>query len=330
MSTQIAEREQGQTASTIGLFARSFLMRFSRILALLLLALLITTLNPNFLRPTNLINIVRQASPQIIVAVGMTVVLLTGGIDLSQGAVITLGSIVAGYFLTQTTLPWPVAFVAGLATGAVIGLVNAFMVAKVRLPPAIATYGMLWVGKGLAFAVMGASPFYGFCDPYRYMGRGVTLGIPAPIWIMVLIVIAVYLMLRYTTFGRNIYALGANPRAAQASGIRTMWVTVGVFVLSGVLAALAGQILCARLNAVDQDIGDPFLLPAIASPVMGGTSMAGGQGGVGGTVIGALIMVVLINGMNLLGISSLWQQFAIGLVVVLAVGFDLWMKRRQE
>ena len=217
---------------------------------------------------------------------------------------------------------------AGLAVGVLSGLVSGLMVAKVKLPSPIATYGMLWVGRGLSFAIMGASPFFGFCDAFRYMGRGILLGIPVPIWIMAFVVAIVFLFLQYTTLGRSIYAIGANPSAAKASGIRVDRILLYAYMLSGLLAALAGVILCARLNAVDQDIGAPFLLPAIAGPVMGGTSLAGGEGGVGGTVIGSLIMVVLANGMNLLEISSLWQQFVIGFVVVLAVGFDVAMQRR--
>jgi len=309
---------------------KSFLLQFSRVLALILLSIGITALNPNFLKATNLINVVRQASLQIIIAVGMTVVLLTGGIDLSVGSVMTLAGVVTGYFLTQTELPWVVGLVAGLATGVFSGLVSGLMVAKVKLPSPVATYGMLWIGRGLSFAIMGASPFFGFCDAFRYMGRGILLGIPVPIWILAFVVIIIFLLLKYTTLGRSIYAIGANPSAARASGIRVDRTLLYAYMLSGLMAALAGEILCARLNAVDQDIGAPFLLPAIASPVMGGTSMAGGEGGVGGAVVGSLIMMVLANGMNLLRISSLWQQFVIGFVVVLAVWLDVVMKKRHE
>jgi len=308
---------------------KTFLFRFSRVLALSLLSVGIAALNPNFLKTSNLTNVVRQASPQIIMAVGMMVVLLTGGIDLSVGSVVTLASVVSGYVLTQTELPWAVGLLAGLATGVFSGLVTGLMVAKVKLPPPIASYGMLWIDTGLAFAIMGASPFFGFCDAFRYMGRGVLLGIPLPIWIMVAVSVLVFLLLKYTTLGRCIYAVGANPAAARASAIRVDRTLLCAYMLSGLLAALAGQVLCARLNAVDQGMGAPFLLPAIASPVMGGTSMTGGQGGVGGTVVGGLIMLVLANGMNLLGISSVWQQFVIGLVVVLAVWLDVAMKKRR-
>lgn len=308
---------------------RSSLNSLSRILTLLLLSVLIAFLNPNFLKLTNLVNILRQASPQIIAAIGMTIVLLTGGIDLSVGSTMTVASVVTGYFLTQVgSFPWQLAAVAGLAAGAAIGLLNGLMIAKIRLPAPIATYGMLWFGRGLSFALMGANPFYDFADGFRKFGRGYWLGIPIPICVMVVIVIIMVFLLRATVFGRRVYAVGSNANAAKASGIRSDRILILVYVLSGLLAALAGLLLTARLNAVDQDIGEPYLLPALASPIMGGTSMAGGEGTVGGSIIGSLIMVVILNGMNLLNISSLWQQLAIGVVMLVSVWIDVNMRRK--
>lgn len=302
----------------------------SRILALLILSLVIAFLNPDFLKFTNLINILRQASPQIIVAIGMTIVLLTGGIDLSVGSTMTVASVVSGFFLTQVNnLPWQYAALAGLLAGASIGLLNGLMIAKIRLPAPIATYGMLWFGRGLSFALMGANPFYGFANGFRNLGRGYWLGVPNPIWIMTVIVLIMVLILRKTVFGRRVYAVGSNADAAKASGIRSDRILITVYILSGLLAALAGLLLTARLNAVDQDIGEPYLLPALASPIMGGTSMAGGEGSVGGSIIGSLIMVVMLNGMNLLNISSLWQQLAIGLVMLLSVWLDVKIRKRR-
>jgi len=303
----------------------------SRALALFLLCLFITILNPNFLKPTNLINILRQATPQIIVALGMTIVLLTGGIDLSVGSTMTFASVVAGYFLTQVSgLPWQAAAAAGLAAGAAVGLMNGLMIAKIKLPAPIATYGMLWIGRGLSFALMGTTPFYGFADGFRKYGRGYWLGLPFPIWIMLAVAALMIFLLTWTVFGRRVYAVGSNADAARASGIRSDKVLILVYVLSGLMAALAGLLLTARMNAVDQDIGEPYLLPALASPVMGGTSMSGGEGSVGGSIIGSLLMVVLLNGMNLLNISSLWQQLALGIVMLLAVWLDVSLKRRAE
>jgi ribose transport system permease protein len=307
---------------------KGFLLRFSRIGALLLMGFVITLLNPNFLKATNLINVLRTASPQIIISIGMTFVMLTGGIDLSIGSVVTVASVVAGYFLTNTDFPWIVAVIASLGVGALSGLLTGLLISVVKLPPAVASYGMLWVGRGIAFAIMGATPFFGFPDGFRYLGRGVLLGIPTPIWIVFFLSIIFIFFLKFTTLGRSFYALGANPHAARASGLKVMRTLIWAYMLSGALAAMGGIILTARLNAVDQDLGAPFLLPAIASPVMGGTSMTGGQGGVGGTIIGSLIMIVVANGMNLIEIPSLWQQLVIGIVVVLAVWFDVLTRKK--
>ena len=309
---------------------KQYLLQFSRVLALIVLSIGITLLNPNFLKATNIINVLRQSAPQIIMALGMTIVLLTGGIDLSMGSVTTLASVVTAYLMKNQGLPWTLSVVVGLGVGVVSGWVNGVLIAKVHLPSPVATYGMMWVIRGLAFAIMGASPIFGFSEAFRFMGIGYFLGIPAPVWLMILAVVIITLFLKYTTLGRSIYAVGANPLAARASGLAADRILFNAYMISGALAAFAGIILAARLNAVDQNAGGPFLLPAIAGPVMGGTSMWGGEGGTWGAVLGSLIMVVLTNGMNLLGISSLWQQFVIGLVVVLSVWFDSILRRKME
>lgn len=308
---------------------RALLLQFSRVLALFVLSLGIAFLSPNFLKTANLMNVVRQASPQIIMAIGMTVVFLTGGIDLSMGSVTTLASIVTAFAMVRMDVNWVLAILAALLVGALSGLANGLLIAKVKLPPPVATYGMLWIGRGLAFAIMGATPIYGFPEAFRYIGVAYLAGVPMPIWIMLAIAVLVGLFLNFTTLGRSVYAMGGNTAAARASGIPADRVLIYVYAISGLMAAVTGVILCARLGAVDQNLGAPFLLPAIASPVMGGTSMTGGQGGVTGAILGSLIMVVVTNGMNLLGISSLWQQFVVGLVVVLAVWLDGIVKQRQ-
>lgn len=306
----------------------NFLSRLSRIGIVLILSLGITLLNPNFLNLQNIINMFRQAAPQIIIAIGMTFVMLTGGIDLSLGSVVTLSSVVAAYFLTQTEMPWATAIFAALGAGISTGIITGLLISIIKLPPAVASYGMLWVANGIAYAIMGVNPFFDFDDRFRYIGRGALLGIPVPIWIVVVLSISFMFFLKFTRLGRNFYALGANPHAARASGLKVRSILLWAYALSGLLAAVGGIILTARLNAVDQGLGAPFLLPAIASPVMGGTSMAGGKGGIGGTIIGSLILIVVANGMNLVGIESLWQQLVIGVVVILAVWFDVLLGKK--
>lgn len=324
MENQMVETETKKERMKIG----DFLIRFSRIGVLLLLSIGISLANPNFLKITNLVNVLRTAAPQMIISFGMTIVLLTGGIDLSIGSVVTVTSITAGYLLTQTGLPWYFAIIGSLGAGAVSGLITGLLVSTVKLPSPVASYGMLWVGKGVAFAIMGATPFFGFADQFRFLGRGTFLKVPMPIWVLIVISVSLMLLLKYTTLGRNLYAVGANPHAARASGLKVRRTLLMAYILSGVLAAIGGIILAGRLNAVDQDLGASYLLLAIASPVIGGTSMAGGQGGIAGTIIGSLIMIVVSNGMNLLKIPSVWQQLVIGIVVVLAVFYDVQLKKR--
>jgi len=302
----MTEKTSNSTTERKKIDFKKILLGFSRVGALLLLSLGITLMNPNFLKPSNLINVLRTSSPQMIMSFGMTFVMLTGGIDLSIGSVVTVTSILAGFFLEDTNLPWYVAIIASLGAGALSGLITGSLISVIKLPPAVATYGMLWVGKGLGFAINGASPYYNFPDAFRYLGKGILLGIPVPVWTIAVLIIFFTLFLKYTVLGRNFYAIGANPHAARASGINVGRTLLWAYILSGIMAAIAGLILAGRLNAVDPDMGAQFLLPAIASPVMGGTSMTGGQGGIGGTVVGALLMIVVANGMNLIGISSLW------------------------
>ncbi len=297
-------------------------------IALVIVYLFFALFGRNFFSYTTLVNILDSSYYIGFIAIGVTFVIITGGIDLSLGSVVTMTSVVSGYVLTQTELPWWFAIIAAVGAGALSGFVTGQLIALVKLPSAVASYGMLWVGRGLAFAIMGASPFFSFPDSFRYLGRGYFLGIPMPIWIVLVIALVLGWFLKYTTLGRSLYAIGANPHAARASGIKLSRTLVSAYVLSGMLAAIGGIILAARLNAVDQDMGASFLLPAIASPVMGGTSMAGGQGGVSGTIIGSLIMLVVTNGMNLLGINSLWQQLVTGIVVVLSVWLDVIMRKR--
>ena len=176
----------------------NFISRFSRVGILLILSIGITLLNPNFLKLQNIINVFRQAAPQIIIAIGMTFVMLTGGIDLSIGSVVTLSSVVAAYFLTQTQLSWIFAIIAALGIGVICGLITGLMISVVKLPPAVASYGMLWVANGLAYAIMGVNPFFDFNDNFRYIGRGSFLHVPVPIWIVVILCIVFIFFLKFT------------------------------------------------------------------------------------------------------------------------------------
>ncbi len=300
--------------------------RASRVLALVILLIVLTALSPAFLTGSNMINVVRQASLLMLLGMGQTLVILTGGIDLSVGAVCGLGGVLAALLL-QSGAPVPVAIAAGLLVGLVAGLFNGFLVALVRLPPFVASYGTMWIANGFAYVLMGGSLIFGFPNSYQWFGQGYVLGIPVPIWIALVAFVALQLLLGATIFGRQLYAVGSNRPAARFSGLPISRTLIAAYAISGMTAASTGMIITARLNAADAAMGDPWLINVIASVVIGGTSLFGGEGRLSGTIIGALIITLLTNGMNLLGLSSYLQPLIVGAVVIGAVLIDQWARK---
>jgi ribose transport system permease protein len=298
----------------------------SRLFVLVLLCIVLTLASPVFFTGTNALNVLRVASLLVILAIGETIVILTAGIDLSIGSVLTLSSVIAAAGL-KADLPLPLALASGLAVGAFLGFLNGLMVAVVKLPAFIATYGMMWVASGFAVVLLKGHVIYGFNENFRFLGVGNPMGIPMPIIIMVVLWIPAYLLLRRTTFGRCLYAVGANQEAARLSGVKKDQTLILAYTLSGFLAAAAGLVYVARLNASEAGIGANMLLPAIAAVVIGGTSLFGGEGGIVGTLIGALIMTIVQNGMNLLGIESVWQGVILGALIAVAVLLDQWARK---
>ncbi len=305
------------------------LYRFSRLFVLLLVIVSLTLLSPVFLTPSNALNVLRQASVGTLLALGMTVVILTAGIDLSMGAVMTLAGI-AGASVLKTAAPWPLGLLAGVALGVLAGIGNGTMVAYIGLPPFVATYGTMWIAAGLAVVLMRGYIIYDFDQSFRFLGMGKILGIPTPIVIMAVFVALAWFLLRRTTFGRSIYTVGANSEAARLSGINVKKTLVLAYTISGFFSGLGGMVFVARLNAAEAGLGESLLLPTIAGVAIGGTSMTGGVGSVIGTVIGVIIMTLIANGMNLLGISSIWQAPVQGAVIVVAVLLDQWGRRAAE
>ncbi len=298
----------------------------SRLFVLVLLCVVLTAASPVFLTGTNALNVLRVASLMVILAIGETIVILTAGIDLSIGSVLSISSVIAAISL-KAGLPLPLALTSGLAVGAAVGLLNGLMVAVIKLPPFIATYGMMWVASGFAVVLLKGHVIYGFDEHFRFLGVGNLMGIPMPIILMVGLWIPAYLLLRRSTFGRSVYAVGANQEAARLSGVKKDQTLILAYTLSGFLAAAAGLVFVARLNASEAGIGANMLLPAIAAVVIGGTSLFGGEGGIVGTLIGALIMTIVQNGMNLLGIESVWQGVVLGALIVVAVLLDQWARK---
>jgi ribose transport system permease protein len=272
--------------------------------------------------------VLRQAALQFLMAAGLTLVVLTGGIDLSIGAVLGLAACVGAAFIAKGAVVLGVA--AALAVGLACGLVNGAMVAYIGIPAFIATYGMLWVAHGLGYVFMKGEVIHGLPAGFRALGAGFWGGIPIPIWVGAGLLLALHVVLHLTRFGRALYAIGGNPVASRLVGIPTRRVLMAVYGVSGVLAAFAGLVVIARVNAADSGTGEELLLPAIAAVCLGGTSLFGGVGGIVGTAIGSLILALVVNGMNMLGIATFWQAFAMGAIVLLAVLADVSFKRRMS
>jgi ribose transport system permease protein len=263
----------------------------------------------------NFINILRQAAILNILGIGMTLVILTGGIDLSNGAVLALSSCVSALYLKGEG-SMAIGIVIALGIGLACGFVNGWMVAKVFIPPFIITYAMMFFARGLAYIVLKGKIIYGFSKSFRFLGAGYLVMIPMPIVLSAVILLLFYFLLRYTSFGADLFALGSDEESSRLSGIKTQNRIIWVYALGGLLSSFAGIVYMSRLNAAEPVIGESFPLDAIAAVVIGGTRLEGGEGGVIGTVIGALIITVITNGMNLLGIPSLLQSFILGGIIL--------------
>jgi ribose transport system permease protein len=296
-------------------------------LVALCVALAVAT--PYFATPGNLVNVVEQSTIVGILAVGMTFVILAGGIDLSVGSLVALAGIVLALVLRRGGAV-PVALAAALATGIAAGLANGALVAFGRLPPFIATLGMMSAARGAALLLADGRPISGFDAGFRAIATGRLLGVPGPVVLMLALVAVAHLVLARTVFGRQAYAVGGNVEAARLAGVDVARHTLVTYAIAGASAAACAVVLVARLGSAQPIAGIGYELDAIAAVVIGGTSLLGGTGSVPGSLVGALIMSVLRNGLNLLGVSSYVQQIAIGAVIVVAVLLDLWLRRRAD
>ncbi|MDT1062566.1 ABC transporter permease [Paracoccus sp. CPCC 101403] len=283
----------------------------------LLIAVGLSLLSPYFLTQNNIFNILDQSVVIGIVAVGMTFVILTGGIDLSVGSVAGLTGIILGLALRD--LPIPVAILAAVASGAFIGLVSGVLVAFFGLAPFVVTLGMMAIGRSLAYIFSGQTAISGIPDALSGIVYTTVLGIPANVIFLLLLYLAAWSYLTYTKGGRTIYAVGSNREAARAAGLNVLAYSILPYVISGALAAVAITFSIAQILSADPLAGNQMELDAIAAVVIGGASLAGGRGSIIGTLIGVLIMVMIRNGLNLLGVSPFWQGSAIGSIIILAL-----------
>jgi ribose transport system permease protein len=308
------------------------LARFQSLVALFVLCFALTLLTDKFLMIDNIWNVMRQISVNICIATGMTLVVLTGGIDLSVGSVLALsGAIAAGLLKNGLQFPSMNLFVgftilgailAGLIIGSILGLFNGWTITNFRVPPFVATLAMLTIGRGLTFLWTKGFPISNLGPTFDLIGTGWFLGIPLPVWISGIIVLIAVLVTRKTKLGRYIYAIGGNENAAILSGINIRKVKIIVYTLSGMLAAIGGIVVTSRLDSAQPNAGVSYELDAIAAVVIGGTSLSGGRGSILGTVIGAVTIGVLNNGLVLLNVSPFWQQVVKGFVILLAVIID--------
>ncbi len=288
------------------------------LLGFIVLFVLMVFLSGSFLTFNNLTNVARQVSINAIIAVGMTCAILTGGIDLSVGSVMALsGTVAAGLMITG--IPMPLALLAGLLIGALFGAINGACVAYARMPPIIVTLASMSVARGLALIYTGGYPVSGLPDPFAFFGRGEVMGIQVPILIMAGIYIIAYAMLNHMSFGRYVYAIGGNEEAARLSGIRISRYKLLVYVISGLTAALAGLVLTSRLMSGQPNAGEGFELDAIAAVVLGGTAITGGKGAIIGTLVGAMMLGILNNGLNLMGVSPYVQNVIKGGIILAAI-----------
>ncbi len=302
--------------------------RFGTVIGLLFLCAVLWALTPHFLTVSNLLNIVQQTSINAIVAAGMTFVIISGGIDLSVGSIVALSGVVLGTLL-QSGQPVAIAIPAAAAVGIGCGLLNGALVSCGRLPPFIATLGMMSVARGAALVFTEGRPVSGFDAGFRWLATGNAGVIPAPVIVMLLVYALAHVALTRTTFGRYVYAIGGNEEATRLSGVAVRFHKTAIYGVSGLMSAVAAIVLTARLNSAQPIAGMMYELDAIAATVIGGTSLMGGEGSLGGTLVGALIMGVLRNGLNLLGVSSFLQQIVIGAVIVGAVLVDTMLKRQR-
>ena len=298
-------------------------------LGLLVLCVGLWIATPYFATTANLANVAEQSAVVGVIAIGMTFVILTGGIDLSVGSLVALAGVVIGGSL-RSGLPVTVAVSLGLLTGAAAGMLNGLMITLGKLPPFIATLGMMSVARGGALMLSDGRPISGFPDSLRAVATGNLLGVPAPVVLMLVLYAVAYVILTRTVAGRYVYAIGGNEEATKLAGVRVRFHKTVVYAISGLSAAVCATLLVARLNSAQPIAGMGYELDAIAAVVIGGTSLLGGTGSVIGTLIGALIMSVLRNGLNLLGVSSYLQQVAIGAVIIVAVLIDMALRRRVQ
>lgn len=322
---------QEQTECTV-LYNHKMIFKESLILppliGLVLLIILVSLLSPHFLTVSNILNVLRQISLVAIVAVGMTYVIITGGIDLSVGSVAALSGIITGVFLKNVGIGVFLSIILGIAAGILCGLFNGILItSKIKMPPFISTLAMMSIARGFALFITSGRPIFNLPESFSFLGGGFFIRIPIPIIIMIIIYILAHLHLSYSKTGLYFYAIGGNEEAARVSGIHTSNVKMKAYLISGICSSIAGIVLASRVMVSEPIAGFGYELDAIASVIIGGTNLFGGEGLVLGTLIGAVIMGILRNGLNLLNVSTYLQQVVIGFVIAGMVSISILRRK---
>lgn len=299
-------------------------------LILLFVIVFFSIMSQSFMTSRNILNICRQVSMIGICSVGMTMVLLTGGIDISVGSIIALSGVVAAKLIAENMWPIFPAMVVGVVIGVICGIISGVMVAKFDVPALIATLAMQSIARGIAFILTQGIPVYGLPEQIRVLGQGYFLNIPIPVYIMVLMFFIGWWLLEQTTFGRHVYAIGGNEEVARLPGINVMMRKLQIYAFSGFFAGLSGIIMLSRVNSGQPNTSEGFEMDVITAAVLGGVSVAGGQGKIVNVIAGVLIMGMLGNGMTLMNLDEYWQWVTRGAVLLFAVAFDNWSRKRQS
>lgn len=302
-----------------------FIRKYGILLVLVAMWVLLAAVSPTFRTTTNVVNILRQVSVNGIIAIGMTFVIMTGGIDLTVGSLVAVAGVISGSILMINPNNVIFAVAAGIVTCALFGAMNGFFVAYMNIPPFVATLAGMNIARGFAYVYSDGKPYTLASPGFSVIGKGI-----APIVIFVVIMAVCHIFLSKMKFGRYIYAVGGNPKAAEASGVRVKHILMKVYILSGILTGIAGIVLASRTNSGQPAVGTGYETDAIVAAVIGGTSMTGGIGTIQGTLIGILIIGTLNNGLNLLDVSSYWQQIIKGLIILGAVCFDIMSKKMSK
>jgi putative xylitol transport system permease protein/inositol transport system permease protein len=302
---------------------KGFIAKYGVILGLVIIMLFFTIMKSKFLTTENMLNMLRQTSINGLLAIGMTFVVLTSGIDLSVGSIVGASGMFAALAArSETGIPWFAAVLIGLCVGLLLGTVNGIVTSYLKVPAFIATLGMLSIARGVTFMASDAKPVPGLSPGFLEVGGGSVGMIPIPILILLVVLVVAYIVLYKTRYGRYIFATGGNPTSARVSGIQVKRITCSVYMVSGVLAGLAGVILTSRVTSGLAQSGDGYEVDAIAAAVIGGNSLSGGRGRLWGTFVGFLIMGVMNNGLDMMAVSSYWQLVIKGIIIIGAVMLD--------